>query len=54
MDRFLDEEDRIVLRQAGQQVLRPLEDKVPAQVAKYDDRWHDDSFVAPRPAGRSG
>jgi hypothetical protein len=39
-----------MLRQARQQMLRPLEHEIPAQVAEYDDRRHDDSFIALRGA----
>ncbi|HEY1230027.1 MAG TPA: hypothetical protein VGF26_22165, partial [Ramlibacter sp.] len=43
--RFLDEQDRIMLRKARQQVLRPLKYEIPAQVAKNDDSSHDGSSV---------
>jgi hypothetical protein len=35
--RLLDEEDAVVVREAGHQVLRSLEDEFPAQVGKDDE-----------------
>jgi hypothetical protein len=38
--RLLDEENTVTPGQAGQQLLRPLVNKTPAQVRKYDNRYH--------------
>jgi hypothetical protein len=49
--RFLDEQDRILLRQARQQMLRPLENEIPAQMAENDERSHE---MAPSTPARAG
>jgi hypothetical protein len=41
-----------MLRQARQQMLRPLEHEIPTQMAENDDRRHDDSlFNRPQAVG---
>ena len=40
VDRFLDDEDVVVFRQARHQVLGTLKDEVPAQMAKHDKGRH--------------
>jgi hypothetical protein len=40
MNRLLDKDDGVVARQAGEQMLRPLENELPAQVGKDDHVGH--------------
>jgi hypothetical protein len=44
MDRFLNEEDTVMLRQSRHELLRALVDEIPAQVAENDDGRHAGSF----------
>ena len=45
---LLNKEDAVMRRQPAEQLLRPLEHEVPAQMAKNDDRKHDGSFSPAR------